>query len=80
VSRIQTPRALWLMDRWFRIPDAISDWIEYRLPATSPLTRLPCLMYSRWYSELVMRQVMTEWDAVARPAPDAQSDSSETSA
>jgi hypothetical protein len=72
--RTETPIALWLLDRWFRIPDAISDWIEWRLPATAPVTRVPCLLYSRWYPELVVRRTWTDYRVVEAPESDRAED------
>ena len=69
VSRVETPLGLWLLDRWFRIPDAMFDWIGWRVPRTSRLTRLPCLMYARWFPELVVRQTSTDF-VVTQPAPE----------
>lgn len=58
----ETPIALWLLDRWFRVPDRLFDWIEWRLPMTSPVTRIPCLLYARWTPQLIMRQRRTDFD------------------
>jgi hypothetical protein len=49
ISRLETPVWMWLLDRWFRIPDATFDWIEWRFPRTAPITQIPCLLYSRGF-------------------------------
>jgi hypothetical protein len=61
VEHRETRLTLWLLDRWFRIPDAIFDWIEWRFPATASVSKVPCLLYSRWFPELVVRQIWTEY-------------------
>ena len=70
VARKETPLLLWVLDRWFRIPDSIFDFIEWRYPLTAPVTRVPCLLYSRWYPELVIRQTWTDY----RVAKESESD------
>lgn len=67
ITRYQTPLGLWLLDRWFRIPDAVFDRIEWWFPRTSPLTRVPCLLYSRWLPQLIMRRDWTDYDVEERP-------------
>jgi hypothetical protein len=69
LTRYETPIWLWLLDRWFRIPDFVFDRIEWWLPATGALTRIPCLLYSRWFPELVVRRDWTRYDVVQRPGP-----------
>jgi hypothetical protein len=66
VTRIETPMWMWLVDRWLRVPDAVFDRIEYRFPSTGLVTRVPCLLYARWFPELVMRRRFTEYDATER--------------
>jgi hypothetical protein len=67
LTRYETPIWLWLLDRWFRIPDFIFDRVEWWFPSTSPVTRIPCLFYSRWFPLLVMRRDWTEYDVTQRP-------------
>jgi hypothetical protein len=62
VTRFETPLWLWLLDRWFRVPDAVFDRIEYRFPSTAPVTRVPCALYARWFPQLVMRRRFIEYD------------------
>jgi hypothetical protein len=54
LTRTEMPLALWLLDRWFRIPDFVFDRIEWWWPRSSSITKIPCLMYSRWYPILAM--------------------------
>lgn len=67
LTRYETPVLLWVLDRWFHIPDFIFDRIEWWLPATGRVTRIPCLLYSRWFPEVVMRRDWTRYDVVQRP-------------
>ena len=69
LTRYQTPLWLWLLDRWFRVPDVVFDRIEWWFPSTSPITRIPCKLYSRWYPELIIRRDWTEYDVEPRPEP-----------
>jgi hypothetical protein len=70
LTRYETPIWLWLLDRWFRFPDLAFDRIEWWFPRTSPLTRIPCLMYSRWLPELIDRRDWTDFDVTERSEPD----------
>jgi hypothetical protein len=80
LARYQTPLWLWLLDRWFRVPDFVFDRIEWWFPSTSRFTRIPCLMYSRWLPELIVRRDWTEYDATPRPEPSGdESDDAPTS-
>jgi hypothetical protein len=74
LTRYETPIWLWLLDRWFRVPDFIFDRIEWWFPRTSPVTRIPCLLYSRWFPQLVIRRDWTEYDVTKRPEPDEDDD------
>ena len=62
LTRLETPIVLWLLDRWFRVPDVVFDRIEWWFPGTSAITRIPCVLYSRWVPELIVRQSTTEYD------------------
>ena len=66
VIRLDTPFSLWLLDRWFRVPDLLFDRLEWWFPRTAPVTRVPCLLYSRWLPWLVEHREFTEYDAVER--------------
>lgn len=55
LTRYETPLGLWLLDRWFRFPEAIFDWIEWRYPRTAAITGIPCRLYARCYPELIVR-------------------------
>jgi hypothetical protein len=62
LTRYETPLALWLLDRWFRIPDLVFDRIEWWFPRTSPITRIPCQLYARWFPQMVMRREWAHFD------------------
>jgi hypothetical protein len=68
--RYETPIWLWFLDRWLRVPDFVFDRIEYWFPRTSPITRVPCRFYSRWFPEYVMRRNSMESDLTPRPEPE----------
>jgi hypothetical protein len=53
-----------LLDRWFRVPDYIFDRIESWFPWTSPVTRIPCLLYSRRFPELIGWRDFTEYSVI----------------
>jgi hypothetical protein len=67
LTRYETPLGLWLLDRWFRIPDLIFDRIEWWLPRTGPITRVPCQLYARWFPELIVRRTWVDYDVIERP-------------
>lgn len=69
LTKYQTPIWLWLLDRWFRIPDFVFDRIEWWFPSTSRYARIPCVMYSRWLPEFIVRRDWTEYDVTQRPEP-----------
>ena len=74
LTRYETPIWLWVLDRWFRIPDFVFDRIEWLFPSTSRFARIPCSLYSRWFPELVIRRDWTEYDITQRPEPDEDDD------
>jgi hypothetical protein len=53
LTRYRTPISLWVLDRWFRVPDLIFGRIEAWFPRTTRVTRIPCLLYARWTPELI---------------------------
>ena len=75
LTRYETPIVLWLLDRWFRIPDFVFDRIEHWFPRTSPITSIPCLLYSRWLPELIGRRNWTKYDITERPEAEEPSSS-----
>jgi len=75
LTRYETPIVLWLLDRWFRIPDLIFDQIEIWFPRSSPITSIPCLLYSRWLPELIVRRTWTDYDVTVRSATEERSPS-----
>jgi hypothetical protein len=77
ITRYQTPLWLWLLDKWFRIPDAIFDRIEWWFPRTSRVTRIPCLLYARWFPELVIRCDWTTYDVETPAEPNDDPDPGE---
>ncbi|HTS15406.1 MAG TPA: hypothetical protein VMH24_07045 [Candidatus Sulfotelmatobacter sp.] len=62
LTRRETPMALWLLDRWFRVPDRLFDWIEWRFPMIARISRIPCVLYATWSPQLIMRQRWTAFD------------------
>ena len=66
LTRYETPIVLWFLDRWFRVPDYLFDRIEVWLPRTSPITRIPCLLYSWWLPKLIVRRDWTDYDITER--------------
>jgi hypothetical protein len=66
LTRYEPPIALWMLDRWFRIPDWVFDLIEWKFPHTSSITRVPCLLYSRWLPKLIVRRKWSNYDVTER--------------
>ena len=80
LTRYETPILLWLLDRWFRFPDFIFDRFEWWFPRTSPITHIPCTLYSRWFGQIVMRRDWTRYDVTQRPEPDYEDDDADAAA
>jgi hypothetical protein len=78
LTRWRTPLWIWVLDRWLRIPDFIFDRIEWWFPRTTRITRIPCILYSRWTPERIIRQEWTAFDV--QPQPDKDEDVARTSA
>jgi hypothetical protein len=62
LTRTDMPLGLWLLDRWFRIPDFVFDRIEWWWPRSSFATKIPCLLYSRWYPILAENSPWRRYD------------------
>lgn len=73
LTRYETPAVLWLLDRWFRLPDFLFDKIEWWFPRTSRVTRIPCLLYSRWLPELIERRNTSEYEVTISRSIDRSS-------
>jgi len=66
LTRYETPIVIWLLDRWFRIPDFVFDRIEVWFPRTARLARIPCLLYSWWLPKVIVRRTFTDYDVEER--------------
>lgn len=78
VYRIRTPVVLYALDRWLRGAEFVFDWIEWRFPRTSRLTRIPCTLYGRWAAIRAKYEVhdvfaLAEWEEMHPATPERAS-------